>query len=261
MNPESRLSGTARRSACGLGLWGAAVLGLILSGGPAILGGQSVPAKTMATVDLTGYWVSLVTEDWYSRMKTPRKGDVAGIPATPLALDAANAWDPAKDGVEADSCKNYGGATIMRVATRIHVTWADENILKLETDAGMQTRLFRFGPAAKAPAGQRTPQGFSIAEWDQPREVGAASPAGTLKVVTTNLKPGYLRRNGVPYGERAKVTEYFNRTDETYGVTYLIVTTIVEDPDYLFGPFVTSSHFKKLPDSGSGWDPTPCSGR
>jgi hypothetical protein len=80
-------------------------------------------------------------------------------------------------------------------------------------------------------------------------------------VVTTNLKPGYLRKNGVPYSERATVTEYFNRTPETYGNTYMVVTTIVEDPEYLNAPFITSSNFKKLPDTNNGWDPTPCSVR
>jgi hypothetical protein len=132
--------------------------------------------------------------------------------------------------------------------------------LKLETDAGMQTRLFHFGPSAKPPR-VRSLQGFSIAEWAQPHENDGPSPGGTLKVVTTNLSPGYLRKNGVPYGEKAVVTEYFNRTPETYGATYLIVTTVVEDPDYLFGPFVTSSHFKKLPETNNGWDPSPCSAR
>src|SRR4030095_13054242 len=143
--------------------------------------------------------------------------------------------------------------------TRLRISWQDENTLKIETDAGSQTRLFHFGPGAREPVGERTLQGFSTAERYQPRDYGVPSPAGTLRVVTSNLKPGYLRKNGVPYGERANVTEYFNRTPSTYGSTYLIVTTIVEDPDYLFGPFVTSSHFRKLPDSANGWDPSPCS--
>jgi hypothetical protein len=215
--------------------------------------------KALATVDLTGYWVSLVNEDWSVRMLLPEKGDVAGIPATPLAIDSAKTWDPAKDATSVDPCKNYGAPAIMRTPTRVHIYWQDENTLRVETDAGMQTRTFHFGVTGQMPAGERTFQGFSVSDWAQPHETGGPTPGGTLKVITTNLRPGYLRRNGVPYGERATVTEYFNRTPETYGVTYLIVTTIVEDPDYLFGPFVTSSHFKKLPDNANGWDPTPCS--
>jgi hypothetical protein len=82
---------------------------------------------------------------------------------------------------------------------------------------------------------------------------------GWLKVVTTNVKSGYLRKNGVPYSDKATITEYFQPTPETYGVRYMIVTTIIEDPEYLQGPLITSSNYKKLPDTNNGWDPQPCS--
>ena len=85
---------------------------------------------------------------------------------------------------------------------------------------------------------------------------------GWLKVVTNNLKPGYLRKNGVPYSEKATVTEYFQPMPETYGVRYMVVTTILDDPEYLLaGPLITSSNYKKLPDTNNGWDPQPCSVR
>lgn len=82
---------------------------------------------------------------------------------------------------------------------------------------------------------------------------------GWLKVVTTNVKPGYLRKNGLPYSDKATITEYFQPTPETYGIRYMIVTTIVEDPEYLNGPLITSSNYKKLSDTNNGWDPQPCS--
>jgi hypothetical protein len=71
------------------------------------------------------------------------------------------------------------------------------------------------------------------------------------------MKPGYLRKNGVPYSANATVTEYFDRTMEQDGNSYLIDTNIVEDPMYLQQPFITSTHFKREPD-GSKWHPTPC---
>src|SRR6185436_10372209 len=124
--------------------------------------------QAAATVDLTGYWVSLVTEDWRWRMKIPDKGDVASIPFTQDQTKRAvlQAWDPAKDEAEGNQCKAYGAAAIMRVPTRVHITWDNENVLKLETDAGMQTRLFRFSAAPLSPAGERTWQGSSVAEWE-----------------------------------------------------------------------------------------------
>ena len=82
-----------------------------------------------------------------------------------------------------------------------------------------------------------------------------------MKIVTTNLKSGYLRKNGLPYSEKTKVTEYFQPTPETYGVRYMIITTVIEDPEYLTGPFITSSNYRKLPDTNNGWDPQPCSVR
>src|SRR5204862_4205262 len=54
-------------------------------------------AKVAAPIDLTGNWVSIVTEDWRWRMVTPAKGDYASIPMTPAAKMVADAWDPAKD--------------------------------------------------------------------------------------------------------------------------------------------------------------------
>jgi hypothetical protein len=82
----------------------------------------------------------------------------------------------------------------------------------------------------------------------------------SLEVSTTNLKPGYLRKNGVPYSDKTTVTEYFERFSEPDGNDHLMVMTIVTDSGYLALPFVVTSDFKKEAD-GSKWDPTPCSAR
>lgn len=228
-------------------------------------GGPPVPptAKASAPIDLTGYWVAFVTEDWRFRMVTPRKGDYRGVPLTPEGLKVANAWNPAADEAPGDQCKAYGAAAIMRVPGRLHVIWQDDNTLRLETDAGMQTRLFRFAPSP-APAGAPGWQGHSTARWERPAAGRGAGPGpppsgtGSLTVVTTNMRAGYLRRNGVPYTENATVTEYFDVAPEPNGGQLLIVTTVVDDPRYLQRPFIVSSHFKNEADA-SRWDPTPCS--
>jgi len=226
-------------------------------------------ARAAAPIDLTGYWVSVVTEDWRYRMATPRKGDYASVPLNAAARRAADAWDPAKDTADGNACRSYGVGNIMRVAGRVHITWQDEETLKIDSDAGTQTRLLHFGDAAQAPAGDRGWQGHSIARWQPagPQRRGgpgrgrAGAPpmrGGSLKVVTTRMKAGYLRKNGVPYSENASVTEFFDRHSEPNGDQWFTVTTIVEDPTYLDEPFVTSSHFKKEPD-GAKWRPTACS--
>jgi hypothetical protein len=224
----------------------------------------SPTAKASAPFDLTGYWVAFVNEDWRYRMVTPAKGDYRGVPITLEALKVVNAWDPAADEAAGNQCKSYGAAAIMRVPGRLHVTWQDDNTLRLDTDAGTQTRLFRFGsgpgPAAAA-AIKPTWQGNSSARWE--RSGGgpggnAAARGGSLTVVTTNMRAGYLRKNGVPYSENATVTEYFDVAPQPDGGQLLVVTTVVDDPRYLLQPFIVSSHFKKEADA-SKWDPTPCS--
>ena len=87
-----------------------------------------------------------------------------------------------------------------------------------------------------------------------------APPAGSLKVVTTQLRPGYIRKNGVPYSANTTLTEYLDRVNEPDGNAYLVVTTTVEDPVYLAQPFLAASHFRKQPDS-AGWKPRPCTAR
>jgi hypothetical protein len=222
--------------------------------------------RAAAPIDLTGYWVSLVTNEWRWRMLTPPKGDYATLPINAEARRIADGWDPARDEAEGNQCRGYGAAIIMQAPGRLHITWEGENTLKLETDAGMQTRLFRFGAAAQPPAGEPGWQGSSVAEWQiargRGRETQVQLPpprSGTLKVVTTRMRPGYLRKNGVPYSERAVVTEYFNRVSGPGG-EYLNVQVIVEDPQYLTGPYTRSMQFRREAD-GSKWKPEPCSAR
>jgi hypothetical protein len=217
--------------------------------------------RASAQVDITGNWVPLITEDWRWRMVTPPKGNYASVPLNDAGKKLADTWDLAKDEAAGEQCKPYGAAAIMRMPVRVQISWADDTTLKIETDGGQQTRLFNFDKAKQA-TGPRTWQGFSAAEWTRPpagRGRGGEvppTPMGGLKVVTRNLRAGYLRKNGVPYSENAVVTEYYD-TASAFGVQYLNVTTIVEDPTYLTMPFVTSSNFKKEAD-GSKWNPGPC---
>jgi hypothetical protein len=231
-------------------------------------GGAQTP-KASAPIDLTGYWVSLVTEDWKYRMVTPTKGDYQAVPMNAEARKMADAWDPAADEAAGNQCKSYGAPAIMRVPGRVHVTWQDDKTLRVELDAGTQTRAFRFeSTAGESPSWQ----GDSLAQWERPGARGgggaggagggganAAPPkGGSLKVVTKNLKAGYLRKNGVPYSENAVLTEYFDIAPERNGGQLLVVTAIVDDARYLTQPFVVSSQFRKQADA-KGWEPTPCS--
>ena len=210
--------------------------------------------RAAAAVDLTGYWVSVVTEDWRYRMVTPAQGDYQGVPLTPAARKVADSWDPAKEAASGDLCKAYGAPAILRVPGRLHITWQDDQTLKLDTDAGQQTRLFHFG-GWKSPGGPKTLQGDSVAEWEGG---GRGVTDGSMKVTTTNLKGGFLRKNGVPYSENASVTEYYEVVTQPDGSPLLVVTISTTDPEYLRAPFVISSQFKKEPNDAK-WKPSPCS--
>src|SRR5262249_40486931 len=254
----------------------AAVISLVPAGlysqarGGAAAGGAAT-AKAIAPEDFTGQWVSLITEDWRFRMITPTGGDYASVPVNPIGRKIADNWDPAKDIADGLQCKAYGAPAVMRVPGRLRVSWADDDTLKIETDAGIQTRLFFF-KEPKTKGGDW--QGLSEASWMTTIRTGpvpgggngcgeqGGRPVGTLKVVTTKLKPGHLRKNGIPYSDKTILTEYYDRTDEPNGDSYLVVTTVVDDPMYLNQPFITSSHFKKESDGDrSKWNPTPCVAR
>lgn len=239
---------------------------LLLAPNPVAAQGRGGPPPTGqggARMELTGYWVSVVTEDWLWRMITPPKGDLASVPLNPAGVKAAGEWDLAKDNAGGDQCKAFGAAGGMRNPGRLHISWEDANTLKIEMDAGTQTRLLHFNGTGTQPS-RRTLQGFSAAAWETANVGGggggfgsfAAGAGGGLKVVTTQLAPGYLRKNGVPYSQNTVVTEYFDRHSD-FGSEWFTVTTVVEDPMYLTQPFITSTHFRKEPDA-SKWNPMAC---
>ena len=225
-------------------------------------GGQAPPptGRPGAPVDLTGYWVSLVTDDWRYRMLTPPKGNADYLPVTPEARRLADAWDPAKDEAAGEQCKAYGAVGVMRMPGRLHITWESDTVLKVETDAGTQTRRLYFGAPPTAP--EQSWQGVSAARWARPvtPPTEGLAPQGELRITTRNMRPGYIRKNGVPYSANAALTEYFVRLVDDDGQQYLAVTQQLEDALYLAQPIIRTMLFKKQAD-GAGWNPTPCSSR
>jgi hypothetical protein len=240
-----------------------------------------------AQIDLTGYWTSVISEDWRWRMVTPLKGDFANIPLNAAGQAIGEAWNPAKDEGSDQACKAYAAPGLFRLPEHLHIWWQDDQTLIIQVDAGMQTRILHFVSAAPAagssgatayptaPAGAGTGaaeapswQGVSIAHWEGPGRAayfGAGlglSPRGdthskALVVTTSNLRPGYLRKNGIPFSARTQMTEYIDSYTDPDSSRWILVTTIVQDPVYLTAPWVTTTDFKRLPD-GERWRPAPC---
>jgi hypothetical protein len=230
-------------------------------------GGPPPAAREAAAIDLTGNWVSVVVEDWKWRMVTPKKGVYDSLPLNAEARKVADSWDPAKDEAAGEQCRAYGAANIMRLPGRLRIAWEDGNTLRIDTDSGTQTRLLRFGPAAEAvrlkpdtTSGEPSWQGQSVAQWEYAAGGRGAARTGNLRVVTTNLRPGYVRKNGAPYSAKAVVTEFYDLNTMPNGDQWMTVTTKVEDPVYFTRPYLTTTDFKKLRDT-AGWNPSPCSAR
>lgn len=224
-----------------------------------------VSAHSAAPIDLTGNWVSIVTEDWRWRMVTPSIGDYQSVPINDKAYRIALTWDPAKDEAAGEQCKAYGAAALMQVPERLHISWQDEDTLKIDADAGMQTRLFHFGNWQPPLGSQATWQGESRALWEFSSGPAAAQSSrkrqfGSLRVITAHLRPGYLRKNGIPYSAQTVLTEYWDLVPHRNGDPWIVITSLVHDPVYLQNDWITALHFKKEPD-GSKWDPEPCSAR
>jgi hypothetical protein len=233
-------------------------------GGAPAAPGAPPTGRAQAPYDITGYWVAVVTDDWRYRMLTPPKGNADYVPVTPAARKVMDSWDPARDTAAGEACKGYGAGGVMRLPGRMHITWVNDTTLQVEMSAGTQTRTFTFAPppAPGAPAAApSTPtwQGTSLARWTfppGPRGRGPAPTTGQLTVTTTGLRPGYVRKNGIPYGSSAVITENFVRLADE-GDEFLVVTTTVDDPLYFAPPYVKTYEFKRERD-GSKWDATPC---
>jgi hypothetical protein len=220
--------------------------------------GQAVPTppvgKPAALLDLEGQWVAVVTEDWRSYMLTAPKGDYESMPLNGIGRQVADTWNP--DATDTDACMAYGAAAIMRMPSRFRISWESDDVLKIETDAGMQVRRLHFARSADQ-QGAPSRQGYSFAKWVQEGEPVGKKSFGTLEVTTTNLLAGFLRKNGVPVSDKAVVTEYYDRFKADTGEEWLVVTTLVDDPQYLYEPFTTSTHLMKDPRPAS-WKPEPC---
>ena len=245
------------------------------AGGPAAGGPPPPPptAKAQAPFDLDGYWVSLITEAWHYRMIVPGPSDYDEIPLSLEGKLAADKFNASAEEAAGGACKAYGAPVIMWTPGRLHISWANDETLRVDTDAGQQTRLLKFKPTDEDKAAAPSLQGLTTAEWvmhgvgppggRRPPAAGPPGPRyGYIKAETTDLLPGLFRKNGVPYGGKTThMTEYWesHAAQASFGGgQWLIVTTRVTDPTYLFDPYVFSPVFRKESD-GSKWNPQPCS--
>ena len=131
-------------------------------------------------------------------MVTPPKGDYASVPLNDAGRKVADGWDHG----EGRQCEAYGAAGLMRIPTRVHITWEDDNTLKVETDAGVADAALLLRPGSQAGPGRaRTLQGHSLAEWERP--AAAVAAAGASRRQPARWPPTSMRRRVAAQERRA----------------------------------------------------------
>lgn len=242
-----------------------ALIGILGSQVLAQPGRQEGPPPTpqqAAPFDMTGYWVSVVTEDWRWRMVVPPEGDTGSIPLNQAGEELANAWRA--DDSELETCLAFGGAGIIRYPGRLHISWDDEQTLRIDFSAGNQSRLLHFDGDASAQMSNSL-QGYTTANWykeRQTRGLGFGGPVrsfegGNLHSTTSHLTPAYLQRNGIPYSEQTTINDFYRVVELPNSERWLIVTSIITDPVYLREEIIWSTNFK-YEANGENWDVSQC---
>ena len=171
--------------------------------------GGPATAREGAAIDLTGYWVSVISEDWKFRMVTPKKGVYDSLTLNAEGRRVADTWDPAKDEAAGEQCRAYGAANIMRMPGRLHITWQDDNTLRIDTDAGHPDApaALRRGARRRRSAVLAGPVGRRVGI----RGRGARRAAHREPESHDHEpEPGYVRKNGAPYSAKTVITEYFD---------------------------------------------------
>ena len=220
-------------------------------GGPRRPAGRRPTAARRRRSTSRGYWVSLVTDDWRYRMLTPPKGNADYMPVNAEARRVMDEWDPAKDEAGGEACRGYGAGGVMRLPGRLHITWENDNTLKMDIDAGTQTRRFVFGAAprrAAEPSWQGSPRRRAGC-FPGRRGRGAERPPRSAR------RDDDAPASGLPAEERHPLQRQRTyhrvlrapRRDEAQ--EYLAVTTMVDDPQYLALPYIKTYEYKKQPDA------------
>jgi hypothetical protein len=204
--------------------------------------------NTLAQRDLSGMWAQRFHEDLPERGAGPEIGDYTGLPINDAARLRADSWDASKWTVPERQCEphpaDYGprGPASLRITSTVDPVSQDVIAWSVTVMWSLQQRTIYMDGRPHPPAiAQHSWQGFSTGEWE----------GDMLKVTTTHLKEGWVRRNGLPRSDKAVLTEYFIRNDN-----YLTLVTAIDDPVYLTEPLVRTSDW--VLDPGVRLSPFSC---
>ncbi|HEY8521298.1 MAG TPA: MBL fold metallo-hydrolase [Gammaproteobacteria bacterium] len=198
----------------------------------------------VAQVDFTGAWEHpgvFGHEDFNDRGAGPEIGDYLGLPLNEAGIRKAESYSGSWLSVPEHQCTPHPAAYQLWGPNTLVVTTQFDRVrrvaeaIRLEGTFGIDRIVWLDGRPHPPPEALHTFEGFSTGRWE----------GDSLVVETTHMKPGWLRRNGAPTSERARMIEQFTRFDD-----YLLVTTVVDDPVYLAEPFVRTTEYRLLPRPG-----------
>jgi cyclase len=205
--------------------------------GPLLLLSLSSASLALAQVDFTGAWDHpglFGHEDFNDRGRGPEIGDFLGLPLNEAGLRKAESYSGSWLSVPEHQCTPHPAAYQMWGPNTLVVNSEFDPVrraaeaIRLEGTFGIDRIVWLDGRPSPPPEALHTFEGFSTGRWE----------GDSLVVETTHMKAGWLRRNGTPTSERARMLEYFTRFDD-----YLLVTTIVDDPVYFAEPFIRTTEY------------------
>jgi hypothetical protein len=205
-------------------------------------------AAAHAQADLAGMWAQRFHEELPERGAGPEIGDYVGLPVNDAARLRADSWDAAKWTIPERQCEPHPadyaprGPASLRIGRTVDPISQDVVSWDLTIMWSLSYRnVYMDGRPRPSQYALHSWQGFSTGEWE----------GDMLKVTTTHLKEGWVRRNGLPRSDRATVIEYFIRNED-----YLTLATVVVDPVYLTEPLVRTSDW--VQDPGVQLSPFSC---
>ena len=202
------------------------------------------------SLDISGEWAGLFQEEQPERVAGPELGDYTGLPINDAARLHADTWSASRLTLPEEQCMPHPATYALRGPMNIRI-WKEvdpitQDVIAIRTHGSWMApeRTWYLDNRPHPPAyAAHTWQGFTTARYE----------FGGITTLTTHLKEGWVRRNGVHHSDEATMVEHWFRHGE-----YLTVMTIVTDPVYLTEPMVKSTNFRWTVGQNVG--SYPCNG-
>jgi cyclase len=198
----------------------------------ATMRGAAQPARPAIPPDLAGEW--RLDNNEQDTTAQPPLGDYLGIPFNDAGRMRSDTTAESIWGTPEYQCRPHsaphqwrglGGARILKEQDPLT---RNISVYHIQFMRSLDRPVFMDGRAHPPAYAPHTWTGFSTGEW-----VG-----NTLKITTTHLKDGYLKRGGPQTSDMLTMTEYLTRHDEI-----LTIVTSVDDPIYMDEPYIESTTY------------------